>query len=496
MKPCPGAREPAAPALEARQPRPGRGRGRGSAVAFPALLRRHTIFVYSLGAHCDFAASVIMAEDVWIAAVLSVLVALLLIAALVAAAAAILAAAAALAASAAAGPPTAPARRRSRGRALARSHRARSRAPTADTHLQVIVLEAFVEQLKSVEAAIIAATAALNASTACSRGLRATPDSDAEEAGKVEDGCAHVNSPFTAVGIVSTVLDQGGKAFVLMAAASQLGQMIVRHCRLKGMALISVVRNPEQVELLQGMGAELIVDNSSAGWEVALGTLIRQHKAHFAFDAESGKMAGDILTMLPWLDALVCSAQEHRPPDQQSHIFACAQAEEQSTASETLEAQVPAAPSATPLFRFGAAPAFEAQVPAAPSASPLLRLGEASVHHAVMKGVDHIGDEALEAQVPAAPSATSLLRESRGVGYVLDGRAAQSGMQAGLPQSGQAPALPMRARRPDRQAPRTPSAARPVQQAQPRGAAAATPEKCAAPLHRHVPNVPASYPLL
>ena len=175
--------------MEAGQPRPGRGRGlgRGSAVAFPALLRRHTIFVYSLGAHGDFAASVIMAED-WIAAVLSVLVRLLLIAALVAAAAAILAAAAALAASAAAGPPTAPARRRSRGRALARSHRTRSRAPTADTHLQVIVLEAFVEQLKSVEAAIIAATAALNASTACSRGLRATPDSDAEEAGKVEDG--------------------------------------------------------------------------------------------------------------------------------------------------------------------------------------------------------------------------------------------------------------------------------------------------------------------
>ena len=107
--------------------------------------------------------------------------------------------------------------------------------------------------------------------------------------------------------------------------------------------------------------------------------------------------------------------------------------------------QAPAAPSATPLFRFGAAPAFEVQAPAAPRASPLLRLGEASVHHAVVKGVDHIGDEALEAQVPAAPSATSLLRESRGVGYVLDGRAAQSGMQAGLPQSGQAPAPPMRA---------------------------------------------------
>ena len=125
-------------------------------------------------------------------------------------------------------------------------------------------------------------------------------------------------------------------------------------------------------------------------------------------------MAGDILTMLPWLDALVCSAQEHHPPDQQSHI--CAQAEEQSTASETLEAQVPAAPSATPLFRFGAAPAFEVQVPATPRASPLFRLGEASVHHAVIKGVEHTEDEALEVQVPAAPSAASLFREPRGVG--------------------------------------------------------------------------------
>lgn len=114
-----------------------------------------------------------------------------------------------------------------------------------------------------------------------------------------EDGCAYFINPFTVVGIVSTVMDQGEKAFIHTAAASQLGQMMVRYCRLKGVTLINVVRKPEQVKLLQDMGAELIVDTSSASWKEDLGNLIKQYKVRLAFDAVSGNMTGDILTMLP-----------------------------------------------------------------------------------------------------------------------------------------------------------------------------------------------------
>ena len=63
--------------------------------------------------------------------------------------------------------------------------------------------------------------------------------------------------------MIETMRDEGHTAIVHTAAASQLGQMLVRACAAEGIPLVNIVRRPEQISLLAGLGAEHIVDSSS-----------------------------------------------------------------------------------------------------------------------------------------------------------------------------------------------------------------------------------------
>ena len=78
----------------------------------------------------------------------------------------------------------------------------------------------------------------------------------------MEAASAFVN-PLTVLGMVETMKDEGHTAIVHTAAASQLGQMLVRTCADEGIPLVNVVRLPEQISLLASLGAEHIVDSSS-----------------------------------------------------------------------------------------------------------------------------------------------------------------------------------------------------------------------------------------
>lgn len=115
----------------------------------------------------------------------------------------------------------------------------------------------------------------------------------------VEDGCAFFVNPFTVVGIVETVKEQGGKALIHTAAASQLGQMMVKYCKAEGMTLVNLVRRKEQVELLRGLGAEYVVSTSDEDWQSQLEQLIRDLQIKHVFDAIAGDMSGTLLTIMP-----------------------------------------------------------------------------------------------------------------------------------------------------------------------------------------------------
>ena len=71
-----------------------------------------------------------------------------------------------------------------------------------------------------------------------------------------KDGASSFVNPLTALGMVETMRREGHSALVHTAAASNLGQMLVKICKQDGIPLVNVVRKPDQEELLRSLGAE------------------------------------------------------------------------------------------------------------------------------------------------------------------------------------------------------------------------------------------------
>merc|ERR1719330_1006490 len=70
-------------------------------------------------------------------------------------------------------------------------------------------------------------------------------------------------NPLTALGMVKTMKAEGHTGIVHTAAASQLGQMLVKICKADGVPLVNVVRRQEQEDILKSIGAEHVVNSSS-----------------------------------------------------------------------------------------------------------------------------------------------------------------------------------------------------------------------------------------
>ena len=113
------------------------------------------------------------------------------------------------------------------------------------------------------------------------------------------DGASAFINPLTALGMVETMRREGHKALVHTAAASNLGQMLNRLCLKDGIALVSIVRKPEQVALLRGQGAAHVVDSSAPTFLADLTDAVVATGATLAFDATGGgRLASQILSAM------------------------------------------------------------------------------------------------------------------------------------------------------------------------------------------------------
>ena len=113
------------------------------------------------------------------------------------------------------------------------------------------------------------------------------------------EGAALFINPLTALSMVETMRAEGHSALVHTAAASNLGQMLVRICAADGVGLVNIVRRPEQVEVLRNLGAVHVIDSSEPDFANRLTAAIRETGATLAFDAiGGGTLAGDILTAM------------------------------------------------------------------------------------------------------------------------------------------------------------------------------------------------------
>lgn len=113
------------------------------------------------------------------------------------------------------------------------------------------------------------------------------------------EGASCFVNPLTALGMVGTMRNEGHKALVHTAAASNLGQMLVKLCLKDGIELVNIVRKPEQADLLRSLGAQYVCDSSSQNFMAELTDALEATGATLAFDAiGGGRQAGQILTAM------------------------------------------------------------------------------------------------------------------------------------------------------------------------------------------------------
>jgi NADPH:quinone reductase len=106
-------------------------------------------------------------------------------------------------------------------------------------------------------------------------------------------------NPLTALGFIETLRHEGHKALAHTAAASNLGQMLIKICNEDKIGLVNIVRKPEQVALLKSLGAEHVCNAESPTFMEDLTAALVATGATLAFDATGGgKLAGQILTCM------------------------------------------------------------------------------------------------------------------------------------------------------------------------------------------------------
>ena len=111
-----------------------------------------------------------------------------------------------------------------------------------------------------------------------------------------KEGASSFVNPLTALGMLETMRREGHSALVHTAAASNLGQMLVKACLADGVPLVNIVRKAEQEEILRGLGAVHVCNSASPSFEADLVEALKATSATLAFDATGGgTLAGQIL---------------------------------------------------------------------------------------------------------------------------------------------------------------------------------------------------------
>ena len=106
-------------------------------------------------------------------------------------------------------------------------------------------------------------------------------------------------NPLTALAMTEVMRRERHSALLHTAAASNLGQMLVRVCLKDGISLVNVVRSDAQAELLRGIGAKFVCNSSAPTFLDDLTSALVTTGATIAFDAiGGGKLAGQILTCM------------------------------------------------------------------------------------------------------------------------------------------------------------------------------------------------------
>ncbi|SKB33400.1 zinc-binding dehydrogenase [Sphingopyxis flava] len=113
------------------------------------------------------------------------------------------------------------------------------------------------------------------------------------------DGASCFVNPLTSLAFTETMRMEGHSALVHTAAASNLGQMLVKICAKDGIPLVNIVRSEAQVALLKSIGAAHVINSSDEDFMDQLTAALTETGATCGFDAiGGGKLAGQILACM------------------------------------------------------------------------------------------------------------------------------------------------------------------------------------------------------
>ena len=119
------------------------------------------------------------------------------------------------------------------------------------------------------------------------------------ESTEPEDGASCFVNPLTSLGFTETMKMEGYKGIVHAAAASNLGQMLVKICKADGIPLVNIVRSQAQVDLLKSIGAEIVLDSTAENFTDDMVQAIYDTEAFIGFDPiGGGKVSGQILAAM------------------------------------------------------------------------------------------------------------------------------------------------------------------------------------------------------
>lgn len=114
-----------------------------------------------------------------------------------------------------------------------------------------------------------------------------------------EQAASSFVNPMTALGFVETMKLEGYTGIVHAAAASNLGQMLLKICLEDGIPLVNVVRSDAQVKLLKDLGATHVLNMTDADYMPKLIDAIAETKAMIGFDPiGGGTVASQFLTAM------------------------------------------------------------------------------------------------------------------------------------------------------------------------------------------------------
>jgi NADPH:quinone reductase-like Zn-dependent oxidoreductase len=120
-----------------------------------------------------------------------------------------------------------------------------------------------------------------------------------DKAVNLEQGAMSVVNPLTAVALLDIAKKAGHKTIINTAAASVLGQMMIRLGQSEGIEVIGIVRRQAQVDLLKQQGAAVVLNSSEPDFAQQLHDVCQQHNVRLAFDAIAGSMATQLLDAMP-----------------------------------------------------------------------------------------------------------------------------------------------------------------------------------------------------